>query len=83
MMNWMVSLCVRLDYQLDTGGSFERGILTFLRIFGNVIDRRFTLGRHLARVAVAVTLLLGTIEVIQIRVSGRVVESTRTLLGLI
>jgi hypothetical protein len=41
------------------------------------------LGRRLTKAAVAVTLLLGTIEVIQIRVSGRVIESTDCLLALV
>jgi hypothetical protein len=64
----------------------EFGMLTFLRKcfwYGSAIWLLRTAGWRLARAAVAVALLLGAIEVIQIHLPGRVAEITHPLLALI
>jgi VanZ family protein len=62
------------------------GMLTFLRKcfwYGSAIWLLRVAGWRLARAAIAVALLLGAIEVIQIHLPGRVAEITDPLLGLI
>jgi VanZ family protein len=64
----------------------EFGMLTFLRKcfwYGSAIWLLRAAGWRLSRAAVAVALLLGTIEVIQIHLPGRVAEITDPLLALI
>jgi VanZ family protein len=62
------------------------GLLTFLRKcfwYGSTIWLLRAAGWRLARAAVAVAMLLGAIEVIQIHLPGRVAEITDPLLALI
>jgi len=62
------------------------GLLTFLRKcfwYGSAIWLLRAAGWRLARAAVAVALLLGAIEVVQIHLPGRVAEITDPLLALI
>lgn len=64
----------------------EFGMLTFLRKcfwYGSAIWLLGAAGWRLTRAAVAVALLLGAIEVIQIHLPGRVAEITDPLLALI
>ena len=64
----------------------EFGMLTFLRKcfwYGSAIWLLRTAGWRLARAAVAVALLLGAIEIIQIYLPGRVAEITDPFLALI
>ena len=64
----------------------EFGLLTFLRKcfwYGSAIWLLRAAGWNLSRAAVAVALLLGAIEVIQIHLPGRVAEITDPLLALI
>ena len=64
----------------------DSGLLTFLRKcfwYGSAIWLLRAAGWRLARAAVAVALLLGAIEVIQIHLPGRVAEITDPLLALI
>jgi hypothetical protein len=62
------------------------GLLTFLRKcfwYGSAIWLLRTAGWRLAQAAVAVALLVGAIEVVQIHLPGRVAEITDPLLALI
>ena len=64
----------------------EFGMLTFLRKcfwYGSTVWLLRAAGWRLARAAVAVALLLGAIEIIQIHLPGRVAEITDPLLALI
>jgi hypothetical protein len=64
----------------------EFGVLTFLQKcfwYGSAIWLLRTAGWRLARATVALTLLLGAIELIQIHLPGRVAEITDPLLALI
>ena len=64
----------------------EFGTLTFLRKcfwYGSAVWLLRAAGWRLARAAVAVALLLGAIEIIQIHLPGRVAEITDPLLALI
>ena len=64
----------------------EFGMLTFLRKcfwYGSTVWLLRAAGWRLARAAVAVALLLGGIEIIQIHLPGRVAEITDPLLALI
>ena len=64
----------------------EFGMLTFLRKcfwYGSAVWLLRAAGWRLARAAVAVALLLGAIEVIQIHLPGRVAEITDPLLAVI
>ncbi len=66
--------------------NWEFGMLTFLRKcfwYGSAIWLLRAPGLRLTRAAVAVALILGTIEVIQIHLPGRVAEITDPLLALI
>jgi VanZ family protein len=61
-------------------------MLTFFRKcfwYGSAVWLLRLAGWRLARAAVAVALLLGTIEVVQIHLPGRVAEITDPLLALI
>lgn len=75
-----------VPFRGSLGADPDFGLLTFLRKcfwYGAAIWLLRAVGWRLARAAVAVAVLLGAIEVIQIHLPGRVAEITDPLLALI